>query len=473
MVFFMFKESLMNACRAAFAGALGMLLASLVGTSAAMAADPPGRDAVLDWNAVALEAVVHDHSGTFGPAVQGGPTRTSRALAIVHAAIFDAVNSIEPRATPYGKSHPAQGASIDAAVATAAHDTLTALYPPQGRFVNAAYRAYLTSISNHASKARGIAVGAYVARHLLRKRMHDNSAINVPYYPSGDPGYHDVDPLNPGQGYLSPGWGNVTPFALNDSFDYVPLPPPDLDSAEYAAAFNDVKALGGDGVTTATARTREQTEIGIYWAYDGAPGIGVPPRLYNQIVRAIAIQQGTSEVENARLFALVNFAQADAGIVSWKLRYMYDLWRPVLGIRRAGEHDNLAILADPEWTPLGAPASNQGGNDFTPPFPSYTSGHATFGAATFGVLKRFFGRDNIQFTFVSDELNGVTTDSLGQVRPYRPRTFGSFSEAARENARSRIYLGIHWQFDADEGVRGGYAVANHVFDNVLLPISHP
>jgi hypothetical protein len=453
------------------AGALGVLLvAHALRSVAAAGGDPRGRDAVLDWNAIALQAVVHDHSGTFGPAVQGGPTRTSRALAIVHAAIFDAVNSIESRAEEYAVSRPAKGASIDAAVATAARDTLVALYPAQASFFNRKYAAYLNAIPKSSDKTRGVSVGEFVAKHLLKLRRRDRSQIDVPYFPSGEPGIHDVDPLNPGQGFLTPGWGDVTPFALDASFDYVPLPPPDLDTAEYAASYNDVKALGGDGVVTATLRTPEETEIGIYWAYDGPPGIGVPPRLYNQIARTLAMQERTSEVENARLFALVNIAQADAGILSWEIKYTFNVWRPILGIRRADEHDNDAISADPQWTPLGAPASNQGGNDFTPPFPSYTSGHATFGAATFGILERFFGRDDIEFTFVSDELNGITTDSQGNVRPLSPRTFSSFSEAALENARSRIYLGIHWQFDADEGVRGGYAVADHVFDNVLRPL---
>jgi hypothetical protein len=455
----------------------GWLIASLLilpaSASVVFATDPHGRDAVLDWNAVALQAVVNDHSGTYGAAAQGGPTRTSRALAIVHIAIFDAVNSIEPRAVPYGRAFPARGASVDAAAATAARDTLVALYPAQRSFVNRAYADYIRGIRNTAAKVRGAAVGAFVARHVLRLRSRDGSQVDVPYVPSGAPGAHDVDPLNPGQGFLTPGWGNVAPFGLNASFDYVPLAPPALNSPEYAAAFNDVKSLGGDGVATPTLRTDEQTAIGLYWAYDGAPGIGVPPRLYNQIARTLAVQAGASEVENARLFALVNIAQADAGIVCWKTKYLFNVWRPILGIRRASEHNNPLITADPNWTPLGAPASNEGGNDFTPPFPAYTSGHATFGAATFGILDRFFGRDDITFTFVSDELNGQTTDSQGNVRPYSPRTFTSLSQAALENARSRIYLGIHWQFDADEGVRCGYAIADAVFDNVLRPFNRP
>ena len=225
--------------------------------------------------------------------------------------------------------------------------------------------------------------------------------------------------------------------------------------------------LGGDGVTTPTKRTQDQTEIGLFWAYDGTNQIGVPPRLYNQIARTIAIQKKNTELENARMFALINAAMADAGILCWGTKYHFNLWRPVLGIRRAGEDGNDLTNADTRWMPLGAPNSNGGGMNFTPGFPAYSSGHSTFGAALFRTLQHFYGRDDVPFTFVSDELNGVTTDEHGHVRPYAPRSFTHLSEAAIENARSRIYLGIHWQFDADEGLRSGAAVGDHVYQTIL------
>lgn len=440
----------------------------------AWASDPPGRDAILDWNAIALQAVAEDHSGTFGDPDQGGPARTANALAIVHAAMYDALNSIDPQATPYFVSHPAPGASIDAAVATAARHTLVALYPAQAKVFRYEYTHYLAAITNSSNKRRGVRVGRFVAKKLLKARKNDGSKIIAPpYIPSGLPSVHDVDPLNPGQGFLNPGWGAVTPFALDDSFSFTPLPPPALGSPEYAAAFNDVKDLGGDGVNTPTLRDAEQTEIGLYWAYDGARGLGTPPRLYNQITRVIADQEGNTEAENARLFALINIAQADAGILCWDIKYTFNFWRPILGIRRADEDSNVDTDQDETWTPLGAPNSNnpaEDGHDFTPPFPAYISGHATFGASVFRTLERFYGTDTIDFTFVSDELNGVTKDSFGNVRPFSPRSFSSFSDAAQENARSRIYLGVHWQFDADEGVASGNAVADHVFDTVLQPL---
>lgn len=451
----------------------GLLALVSIVSLPAWASDPPGRDSILDWNAIALQAVAEDHSGTFGGPEQGGPTRASRALAIVHAAMYDALNSIDSQATPYFTSRPAHGASIDTAVATAARRTLKALYPAQASVFDHKYADYLDAITNRSYKRRGVQVGAYVAKKLLKAREHDGSRINPPYIPSGEPGVHDVDPLNPNQGFLTTGWGDVKPFALNASFNFVPLPPPDLGSPEYAAAFNDVKNLGGDGVNTPTLRTAEQTEIGLYWAYDGAPGLGVPPRLYNQIVRVIANQEGNTEAENARLFALINIAQADAAIHCWDIKYTFNFWRPILGLRRADEDGNAHTEKDKFWTPLGAPFSNnpaEDGHDFTPSFPAYSSGHATFGASVFRTLEWFYGTDEIGFTFVSDELNGVTKDSFGNVRPFSPRSFTSFSDAAEENARSRIYLGVHWQFDADKGLASGNALADHVFDTVLQPL---
>src|SRR5262249_48876855 len=154
-------------------------------------------------------------------------------------------------------------------------------------------------------------------------------------------------------------------------------------------------------------------------------------------------------------------------------KYYYQYWRPVTGIREAdvgtgptGLGDgNRATVADPTFRPLGAPASNLTGKDFTPPFPSYPSGHAGFGGALFEVLREFYGRDDIAFTFISDELNGITVGSDGQTRPLQPRSFTSLSQAEDENGQSRIYLGIHWSFDKTEGIAQGRRVARYVLRN--------
>ena len=197
-------------------------------------------------------------------------------------------------------------------------------------------------------------------------------------------------------------------------------------------------------------------------------GIGQSPvgELWNQSARQIA-------------YTAVSSAMADAGICCWETKYFYNVWRPVTGIRESdpgtgpsGSGDgNAATTGDLNFTPLGAPASNLNGPNFTPPFPAYPSGHATFGGTYNQVLRRVLGRDNVEFTFVSDEFNGVTKDNTGQVRPFRPRKFVSLSQAEKENADSRIYLGIHWRFDASEGIRMGNNIGNIVVDSKLRPIS--
>ena len=248
-----------------------------------------------------------------------------------------------------------------------------------------------------------------------------------------------------------------------------------MTSRAYAAAFNEVKRLGGDGVTTKTARTEDQTLAGIYWAYDGTPSLCAPPRLYNQIAMSIADQMGSDLVDVARLLALVNVAMSDAGIASWESKYYYQFWRPVTGIREAdpgtgpsGRGDgNPLTVGDPTFSPLGAPASNLQGPNFTPPFPAYPSGHAVFGGALFQTLRNFYRTDNIPFTFTSDELNGETRDNQGNPRPLLPRTFANLSQAEEENGQSRIYLGIHWSFDKTQGIVQGNRIANYVFANAF------
>jgi hypothetical protein len=200
--------------------------------------------------------------------------------------------------------------------------------------------------------------------------------------------------------------------------------------------------------------------------------------MYNQITVQISEQMGSTVVETARLLALVNVAMADAGIAIWESKFFYNFWRPITGIRESdagtgptGLGDgNPATIGDPTFSPLGAPASNLNGPNFTPPFPSYPSGHAGFGGALFQTLRRFYGTNRIAFTFVSDEFNGETVDHNGNVRPLVPRSFSTLSQAEEENGQSRIYLGIHWAFDKTEGIAQGRRVADYVFNNVFVPL---
>src|SRR5436309_2795416 len=213
------------------------------------------------------------------------------------------------------------------------------------------------------------------------------------------PGEWRQDPISQLPVALGAYWGGVKPFVLHSADQFRVPPPPALDGPQYAAAFDEVKRLGGDGSVTPTVRTEDQTIAGIYWAYDGTPSLCAPPRLYNHIAVTIADRMGSDTVGLARLLALANVAMADAGIAIWESKYYYQFWRPVTGIGEAdpgtgptGAGDgNPATVGDPTFMPLGAPASNLAGPNFTPPFPSYPSGHGAFGGALFQILRKFYG----------------------------------------------------------------------------------
>jgi hypothetical protein len=440
-------------------------------------------DPILEWNAVALEVNRISYSGGVVND-EIGPTRSSRALAIEHVAMFDAWNSIHRQFTPYLVLAPdATFASDVAAVAQAAHDAILAMYPHQQEYIDTALTQSLRRVPDGVRKDRGIAVGSYVAQQCVDSRIDDGSQIAGEYVPDGLPGHRVADPLNPDQGFLTPAWGGVTTFGI-PSADAIPVPTvPDMNTDEFTQAFNQVEDLGAD-LTMPTTRTTDQTEIGLFWGYDVARGLGDPPRLYNQIARVIAEQEGNTVAQNARMFTLINIALADAGIVGWGVKYRDIFWRPVVAIRRADEIGNPDLVADPHWAPLGAPLSNPLPSEhvnFTPPFPAYVSGHAVFGGAAFKTMADFYQTDDIDFKipfdFISDELNGVTRDIheqipdlvLNYIRQIRPRHFDSFSQAAAQNAASRIFLGIHWRFDAIQGVDAGDRIADIVFDTRLRP----
>jgi hypothetical protein len=432
-------------------------------------------DAILHWNSIMLQAEADDKSNIYGSADAAGPTGASRAFAIVSVAMFDAMNSIKGKYEPYLiKVAGSQGANIDAAIGQAAHDTLVSVYPKQASVFDADLTDWLGDLPDSTSVRRGIALGKTVAQACMNSRANDHSDAMMNYSPTNPPkpGHHQVDPLHPTQPFLAPNWGDVTPFGMVNVNNFKIPAPPALNSQAYTDAYNQVMSLGAANSTT---RTQEQTNIGLFWAYDGTPGLGTPPRLYNQIAQTIANQQDNTEYENARMFALINVAMADAGIACWDMKYTYDFWRPIVAIRGGATDGNPNTVGDTNWTPLGAPATNGAGDgvNFTPPFPSYASGHATFGGAVFQTLADFYGTDHITFSFASDELNGINKNGDGSARTaVGPRTFTSFSAAAEENAMSRIYLGIHWIFDATSGIAQGDKIANFDFSHILQPIKH-
>ncbi|HWS86182.1 MAG TPA: vanadium-dependent haloperoxidase [Pyrinomonadaceae bacterium] len=444
------------------------------------------------WNEVAINSSGLDHTPVLpgDPRVFGeqlGPARASRAIAIVHIAVFEAVNAIKGGYRSYvGVPKGSPSASVDAAIAQAAHDTLNALFPSQAAACTQLLIEDLARIKEGKQKAEGIRIGQQAAAATLALRagdgsLHDEPRVGFEFITSDDPGKWRRDPISMIPLALGAHWSEVTPFVMQSASQFRTPPPPALDSPEYAAAFEEVQRLGGDGINTPTVRTPEQTEIGIYWAYDGTPSLCAPPRLYNQIAVQIARQMRSDAVETARLLALLNTALADAGVASWESKYYYQFWRPITGIRESdagtgptGLGDgNGATFGDPNFTPLGAPASNLTGPNFTPPFPAYPSGHAVFGGALFQTLRKFYGTDRIPFTFVSDELNGVTVGNDGVTRAFSPRSFETLSEAEEENGQSRIYLGIHWAFDKTEGITQGRRVADYVFANAFTPLRGP
>jgi membrane-associated phospholipid phosphatase len=444
------------------------------------------------WNEIALEANALDHTPVaagearvFGE--QLGPTRTSRALAIVHIAIFDAVNAITADHQSYSGIAPApRSASIDAAIAQAAHDTLIALFPSQTASFAQRLAEDLAQIAQGQRKSFGRDAGRRAATAILALRANDDSQhldprVGVDFTTSNEPGKWRQDPISLIPLAYGAHWYKVKPFLMTAAEQFRVSPPPALNSVAYAIAFDEVKRLGGDGVITPIQRTPDQTLAGLYWAYDGTAGLGTPPRLYNQIAVGIAARYRLRTIELARLLALVNVAMADTGIAAWESKYLYQFWRPVTGIREGDEgtgptgigDGNPATIGDVTFMPLGAPASNLMGPNFTPPFPAYVSGHAAFGAALFQSLRNFFRTDAIAFTFVSDELNGITRDNQQNVRPLMPRHFATLSEAEEENGQSRIYLGIHWSFDKTEGIAQGRRVADYVFENAFQPLHGP
>jgi Vanadium chloroperoxidase N-terminal domain/PAP2 superfamily len=431
-------------------------------------------DAILHWNNLALEAVKQDFSGNPPAPEQGGPTGTSRALAIVHLAMYDAFNSIAKKYSPYLPGLPnATGASQDAAIATAAYITLSNLYSKQSQSLIKEYESFMAKLSESPTAIEdGRMQGQIVADKILTARKDDGSDKNLPYAPSPLPGKHRVDPLTPGQGFLGSDWGEVKTFGITNVKDFVATKPPELTDPKYTAHFNEVKEKGS---LSGSTRTVDEEVIGIYWAYDGPPKLGTPPRLYNQVVREIAIQKGNTIEQNARLFALVNMAMADAGIQCWYSKYFYDVWRPVVGVREAdagwgptGLGDgNSDTAGDPFWQPLGAPNTNNSPKkNFTPNFPAYPSGHATFGAASLDMVRLFYNGEDVAFNFVSDEFNGQNVDADGSTRPYHKRSL-TLSQAIQENADSRVYLGVHWRFDAEGGVESGKRIAQYIFDHCL------
>ena len=387
-------------------------------------------DMVTDWNVTATTAAALP--------VQG-PVPQTRTYAMVHAAIHDALNAIDRRYQPYALLMQGNlDASADAAVAAAAHRVLVHALPSgQQPFIDAAYTNSLSSIPDGASKDTGIAIGEAAAAAIIALRNSDGSSAPMPYTPGSGPGVWIPTP----PGFLPasvPGWGSVTPFSLRSGAQFRLDPPKyfDLTSKEYAANYNEVKTIGD---LLSSSRTEDQSAIARFWYEASAQG-------WNRITRIVSSQHPLDLWENARLFALVNFALADGYIAHFDSKYLYNFWRPVTAIRAGDTDGNDATVPDPAWTSFLV----------APNIPDYPSGHSTVGAAAAMVLDLFFGQDEVPFTATS-----------GAPFPGITRSFASFSHAAAENAESRIFAGIHFRTACTDGVRLGKQVGRFVFNHSL------
>jgi hypothetical protein len=387
------------------------------------AQDAAAVDPVIQWNRFLLnvQATPGDQPATVHPTYE---------LAMLHAAIHDAVVTIDHSGLRYlTRVHSVQGASAAAAADAAAHDTLVRLYPSLRASIDQQYAALLARVPQGARRAAGVRVGQRVAAQLLARRANDgSSAAPLPFQPGTSPGDYQLTP----PAFAPPvftHWAQVKPFVIRRANQFRPPPPPPLTSAKYAAAFNEVKALGAAQGST---RTPDQTQIGQFWN---------PPiwATWNQIAQTAALAHHGTLSENAGTFAALDLALADSVIAFYDAKYAYHVWRPITAIRSADADGNPDTAADPNWTPLST----------TAPDPSYPGAHGTISAAAADVLSSTYGND-FAFNVTTPALPGVT------------RSFVSFSEAANEATVSRIYNGNHTRLDQVAGENLGRDVAGFV-----------
>lgn len=444
----------------------------LLGIASLLSVSVSRADVITDWNALMRQTFAAEASSATPPV-------NSRTMGMMGGAMFDAVNSVNRNYNSYlGYFDPTTsgiGIDMDAAAATAAYQVMTSIYTDlygagnshQSNFTNL-YNSHMAAIADGTDKTRGIEVGAAAAAAMIAARASDGWNATPTYSPQplGSVGRWQPGSTPGAWGastgtFLKSHWGNVTPFTLNSSSQFRPDGPTGLNgttpadyaawvqSASYTAEFNQVKNYGGN---SSSLRTADQTVIAYFWV-DG-PGTASPPGHWNRIAQSISASAGLNIEENARLFALLNLAEADVGIATWEAKVFYDTWRPMIAINTADTDGNPDTLVDAAWTPLIP----------TPSFGAYTSGHSAFSMAAATILAEFFGTDDIAFT----------TDSES---PFLPagytRSYSSFSQAAEEAGLSRIYGGIHWQSDNEDGALLGESVANYTFNNFLLPVPEP
>jgi hypothetical protein len=413
----------------------GLALAVLANTGVtnAQAADP-----VAAWNQISENAV---------KAAGHPPPVAALDFAIVHLAIYDAVESIDGRFEAYYTRVPGATGSLTAAAAKAGHDTLVGLFPAQIAALDLAYADFLAA-NGVDPLDPGTAVGAQTAANILALRANDGRfPLNPPPFTGGmmvgqwrpTPSLLPGPPPSQAPG-LTPWVAAVRPFAMLSDSQFRVGPPPDLQSWQWTVDYNETKTVGS---LTSTTRTAEQTEIGYFWADSG-------PVLWQNALRDISNKHLNDAGDSARMYALAETAMADAQIACWDSKYFYNFWRPITSIRLGDQDGNPATRADPNWQPLIN----------TPNFPEYPSGHADVSGAVSHMLRLFFARDDLIFQM-------TTTNAQA---PQKTRTFTHFSQAEQEVIDARVYVGIHYRRSDVVAGAQGRLVANWVFTHTLRPV---
>jgi membrane-associated phospholipid phosphatase len=422
---FTFLAALAGAATLAAGAATSVAAATTHTDGAAVAATPGSGQTIVDWNQELLTIQKT-------PGAQPATVHPTRNLAILHAAMFDAVASITHTDKPYLFELDAdRTARPDAAADQAAHDTLVALYPAMQPMIDQKLTDELSKIPAGPGTDTGRHIGQLAATLMIAARADDGSAVTPPPFtvPSPAPGAYQLTPPNQPTPVFT-NWSTVTPFVMGSASEFRPAPPPDLTSLQWAQAITEVKQLGQD---TSTVRTDDQTTVAKFWA---------PPiwTTWNEIAATEATGHRMSLEKASKMFASLNLAVADTTVAMYDAKYTYLFWRPVTAIR-AGTPGNPAVTADPTWNPLAV----------TAPDPSYPGAHSSISAAAATVLTGFVGsHDGV--TVTSDALAGVT------------RHFANVQAAATEAGLSRIYAGQHTRLDHDAGVTLGTAVGHLVLN---------
>jgi PAP2 superfamily len=425
----------------------------VVGLLVTARTSPADANEVLTWNETALKVAAANGQIS---------VQIPRTLAMVQGAVHDALNAITRRYAAYYFEGPGEaGAAPAAAAAAAAHTVLVGVIPSFGTpaqkvaalaLVEDAYVAALRGGGDGAATTTGVAVGRAAGAAMLALRRDDGATKDAPYTPGTGLGkwrpHPNPDPPNPpiankelAPGYAPanlPGWGNVTPFTLLSASQFWLPGPPALTSEAYARDYNEIKRLGGQ---KSEARTAEQTEIARFW-FEGPPA-------WSRIARAVAQARGLDAWDSARLLALTHMAMADSYIAGFKIRYVYDFWRPVTAIREGDTDGNDATAGDPSWNSL----------QNTPNVSDYPSTQSTFSGAAAAALAGVLGTDQVSFSVTSGPPFADIT-----------RSFTSVSQAARESADSRIYAGIHFRTACEDGLVLGRKIGERAAALYLQPV---